>query len=225
MNENKTEKPTRHKIQKAKLKGEVPKSSSLSGATVFIGGVFILWLFKGFFASRFRQSMLSTFSHWDGQQIEGALSDAFKPLLFPILLIMISVLIFAVLGNFLQTGWVWAVDSITLKWRPKKKEKRIVFPLLQFGVISFAGYFILKSINPFLISSSASKQADSIFGSFFFTAFVVGGLLLFLGIIDFMYQKWRFYRQMHMTSREKREEQRESEGSPQIKSHRRNKRD
>jgi len=46
----------------------------------------------------------------------------------------------------------------------------------------------------------------------------VAGIMLFLGFLDFLYQKWQTKKDLMMTRQETKEEHKQSEGNPQIKS-------
>jgi len=80
-------------------------------------------------------------------------------------------------------------------------------------------------MDPERLFSSANEQLAYILKKLFVLAIEIGALLLFLGVCDLIYQKWRFYKQMHMTPAERKQEHRESEGDPQIKGRMRDKRD
>jgi len=226
MSEEKTEKPTKQKLRKAKEKGQIAKSTFLAGALVFVGAILLIWGLQNLFAGRFQESMRVAFSQLSEPTLEGAFQNVIAPLLLPTVLTLVGILVIAIAAHLFQTGWMWATEQIKPKWRKKKGERRFFLPLLQFAVIAGAGYLAIRTkIDPNLLFSSPEKQSAYIFKKLMFLAVEVGALLLFLGLCDLFYQKWRFYKQMHMTPEEKKQELRESEGDPRLKGRMRDHRD
>ena len=223
MSENKTEKPTKQRLKKAKEKGESPKSVFLVGAFVFTGSVILLWGLHDLFLNGFSASMRAGLSQ---QTVEGAFYRVFSPLIFPSVLSVLGMFTIALCANLLQTGWVWSFMHIKPKWGKKQGKLNFIFPILQFIVIIIFGYFALDgNINPNILFVSSQQQGAYLVKRVMNLVVEIGAFLLFLGVCDFFYQKWRYYKKMHMTPEEKKQELRESEGNPQIKRHMRQPRD
>ncbi len=226
MDENRTEKPTKQKLKKARERGQVAKSTFLAGAVVFAGGVVLIWGLSSLFASRFQASMRAGFSLLEKPEIKGAMGAVIGPLLLPLLITLFGILVIAVGAHLFQTGWIWAPEQIKPKWRKKKGERRFILPLLQLAFIAGAGYLALRAkLDPRLLFSSVEVQLVFIFKKLIFLSLEISALLLFLGLCDFIYQKWRYHKQMHMTPEEKKAELRESEGDPSMKGRMRDRRD
>lgn len=218
MSENRSEKPTKGKLKKARAKGQVAKSSFLAGALVFAAGVVLIGVLSTLFAARFRESMRAGFLNLKEPSVEEAFKIVSLPLIFPLLIVLLSLFVVAVGAHFFQTGWVWSTEQIQPKWRKKKTQRRWVLPLLQFVIILGVGYLAIRAkFDPRLLFSSTATQSSYLFKKMFFLAIEISVLLLLLGLGDFIYQKWRYYKQMHMTPEEKKEEQREAEGDPKLK--------
>ena len=226
MNESKTEKPTKRKLKKARERGEVAKSSFFAGALLFSGGVLLIWAMSPFLKSRFQASMREGLIALRDPKIEGALQRVISPLVFPIAAILLVVLALSIGSYLFQTGWVVSFERIKPKWRKKKGEKRLILPLMQIAGIALIGYFAIgKKFDPNLLFHSPETQSAFFFKKIIFLSIELGAFLLFLGLCDFFYQKWRYNKQMQMTPEEKKEEVKESEGDPGIKERMRRRRD
>ena len=119
------------------------------------------------------------------------------------------------LPDLFQTGWIW-------RWQQNKKRgrPRFVFPILKVLVIAAIGYVTLRGGTPSeqLLRAAAGEKVTFIFKQVFFLALKIALALLLLGICDFFYQRWKYYRDMRMTLNEVKEEKRETEGDHKTKS-------
>lgn len=223
-----TERPTKQKLKKARKKGEVAKSPFFAGAIVFVGGFLLLWGTGSILGSRFAESMRAGLKETGLKEIEleGSFHRVIGPLIFPVSLFLFGIFVIALASHLAQTGWVWSVERIQPKWRKKRTIRRFFLPILQFGVIAAAGYLAIRAkLDPNFLFAPSKIQGEFLFKKIMILSIWVGGLLLFLGLCDFFYQKWRYYKMMHMTREEKKEELRETEGDPHIKSRFRHRRE
>ncbi|MCH9627815.1 MAG: Flagellar biosynthetic protein FlhB [Chlamydiales bacterium] len=222
----KTEKPSKQKLKKARQRGDVAKSSFLAGALVFVGGVLFIGGLHALLAERFQKSMRAAFVLIGGAGLEGAFKMVLDPLIYPVAGIMVGIVAIAIGAHLFQTGWIWAPERIRPKWRKKGSERRIVFPLLQLFIISAIGYLTVRTcIDPDLLFASVAKQSSALFRKLFGLCLQIGAALLFLGLCDLFYQKWRYDKKMRMTREELKQERRENEGDTQLKGEMRNRRD
>lgn len=221
-----TEKPSKQKLKKARQRGEVAKSSFLAGALVFVGGILLIGGLHFLLAERFQMSMRAAFVLIGRPKLEGAFKMVFDPLLYPLAGILVGILAIAISAHLFQTEWIWAPERIRPKWRKKASERRIVFPLLQFLIIGAIGYLTVRAcVDPDLLFTSPTKQSNALFRKLFGLCLQMGAALLLLGLCDLFYQKWRYQKKMQMTREELKQERRESEGDTQLKGEMRNRRD
>lgn len=218
MSEQRSEKPTLKWLKKARKRGDVAKSTFLASTLVFVGAILIIGGLKHLFSERFQKSMKVAFLQLNEPSLEGAIKIVFTPLVFPLLITLIGIFVLSIVAHLFQTGWLWVPNQIQPKWRKKRGERRIFLPLLQLIIIGGMGYLAIRMpLDPALLFAPAAEKGAYIFQKLFGWAFLIGVLLLLLGLLEFFYQKWRFYKKMHMTPQERKEEQRESEGSPHKK--------
>jgi len=216
----KTEKPSSHRLKKARQKGEIAQSTELATAVILMGVLLLLWGSSSLFGLRFREVFIAGFGQLATESVEGAFWNVFSPILKPVLLIFLGAVFLAIAGHFFQTGWIW-------KWRKKgkKAKPRLVYSLLKIGSIGLIAYLFMRAQKPDLgfIFAPSEKKFVFLLERAFALLFFICLALLILGICDFFYQKWKFYKQMYMTQQEKRDELRETEGDQQIKQRHRQK--
>ncbi|NGX55184.1 MAG: Flagellar biosynthetic protein FlhB [Chlamydiae bacterium] len=217
MNQERSERPTKKKLRDAKKKGQVAKSQELCAIIVLLGGIFLIFGFAHTLNLRLKNVMIGRFTSLGDQAIESQMSQAFSSLLLPTIAIMIGIMGVGVAIHLLQGGWIWK--------RPKRSKGgqfvyRLCYSTLKLGVVGALGYLILKGwrwyVGETIFMAMAQKQ-NVLFKKSFSLAIEIGVVLLFLALIDFGYQKWRFYQKMKMTKQEVREEKRETDGDPAVK--------
>lgn len=236
--EGRTEKPSEHKLRKAREEGRVPKSQEISGAlVVLLPMVCILilapWLMKNCIEVMEIYISRSCSTDITDPMVYGVFFEYFAKMLLPIFGVA---LVAAVCGNILQTrGFLFSAKAISPKFNkliPKFGEyfKRTLF--------SFEGLFnILKSIVKvviifvvaFILIKNNINQLltlleTNLWLGITFVAKLVGKLMLisaciFLGISipDYFVQRHQFMESMKMTKQEVKEEFKELEGDPYTK--------
>jgi flagellar biosynthetic protein FlhB len=236
--QEKTEKATGRRRQKAREEGQVAKSQEIASVLVLLVGISVLYIFGYLFYPRaleilYRNLDFSTVPHFDRKFCIALLNRTVVSFLILVLPVMGAVFLTAFAANMFQVGFQFSSKAITPK-------------LEKFNVIKgFARLFSLKSLVELLKSiiklliigtvayfavkgeiSSLVKLHDAPVASIFI--FVLKGMFkIFIWVIlimilvaasDYSYQKWQFEKDLRMTKQEVKEEYKETEGDPQIKS-------
>jgi len=134
--------------------------------------------------------------------------------------------------SIIQSGWSFSPERLTIdpgRLNPlsgmKKKFNADALAeffksILKLSVVAIVAYQTLrKEIEGliFLGSGDISEIMES-FGRIAFSLVMhVGGILLVIGMLDYFFVRWRFTQNIRMTKHELKEENRESEGDPQVK--------
>lgn len=149
-------------------------------------------------------------------------------ILAPLFAITVS---FALMANVAQGGFMLkplSFDIATLS--PLKGWKNLfslnslpgIFKsLIKFIIGCLLFYYVIKSIIPGLPQTSAMAIPEIQNVTFAFASRAVTysfSTFFVLAVVDFFYERWRFERSIRMSTQEVKEEQRESEGDPMIKS-------
>jgi flagellar biosynthetic protein FlhB len=235
--QEKTEKATPKKKQESRKKGQVAKSAEVPTALIMLG-VFILLFFIGgwmnnIFLSLFQHSFLE-YASWDltiynvstmFQQVTVEAAIAVFP-------VMIIALVAGVFGNYLQVGFLFATDPVMMKLErlnPIQGFKRIfstralvelvksVFKIVLVSGVAFAMLWSKKSEILLLSQKSIGNALTTIGTLTVQIGMIVAVILLFLSILDYLYQKYDFEKNIRMSKQDLKDEHKKTEGDPLIK--------
>lgn len=237
----KTEKPTPRRLQKAREEGQVAKSQELNSAFTLLASFFTLYfVFANFIQSLTgKMSSFLSLSSLPEITIDNSytlLMDVFLYIARTVAPVMVASAIIGVFINFVQVGPRFVPKVIQPKFNklnPIEGAKRLfslksvielIKSLAKAGVISLLTYSQLKAAWPKLVTlTQQGLEPALLFISelIFRIAVNIIIFLVILGIADYIYQRWEFTRNLMMTKQEVKEEYKEMEGDPQVKSQRR----
>ena len=236
--QERTERATPRKRREAREKGNVPKSIEVNSVVVLLMGMLALRFFGKTIFSRIEEAMRWIFSRlhvleinvnnvpaflWSGVTFMGAL-------LAPVVLI---ILVAGILANIVQSGFVFAGDPVKPKLSkvsPAKGFKRIfsmrslvelIKSVLKLCIVGVIGYFTLKAelnVYPYLFDKDVAQVVGFIGGMSYKLAIRTCLVLIVLAVLDYAYQRFEYEKQLRMTKQEVKEEFKQSEGDPLIKS-------
>uniref|UniRef100_A0A7V4LCP0 Flagellar biosynthetic protein FlhB n=1 Tax=Desulfobacca acetoxidans TaxID=60893 RepID=A0A7V4LCP0_9BACT len=235
--QDRTEQPTPKRRAEAREKGRVARSRDLSAALVLLTGVGVLAAWGatlGLQSAAWVQGWLGDIR--PGQVSPGTLTVMivksamiFGQVLAPIWLCLI---VAAVLANYLQGGWVFsparlAPDLGRLQFFSGLKRlcsgnslMELLKSLAKVGLIAVVMYFSMKNLLPGLLPLMR-QEPGQFMGYLRANSLEVAGkaivLLLVLGILDYVYQRYRFEKNLRMTKQEVKDEMRQVEGDPRVK--------
>ncbi len=234
----KTEDATPKKKSESKKKGQVAKSKELS-STVTLLTVTILMITLGTYTLDNLKNVLILFLN--NYLTITFNENTFKTLLLVslmkfgiiILPIVIPIMLMGVVASLMQSGFIFTNEPLKpdlKKLDPISGFKKIfsmrsVVDLLKnlaiVTTISIIAYNFIKS-NYLDIMTYGSLKIEAILGVFgslvvdiFFKISIV---MLIISIIDFAYQKYKHNKELKMSMQEIKEEYKQQEGDPQIKS-------
>lgn len=234
----KTEKATPKKRQDAKKKGQTAKSQDINTAVGLIA-VFLFLLFGssfigdhifGIFRHSFQNYMLLDLTENNLQMIFG---DILKEVAFVLGPIMLVALIAGISANFAQIGLMFSAETLQPKLEkldPIKGFKRIfsmraIVELLKSILkITFVGAVTLivlwTRIDEVLgLSFKSVGDALKIIANLTLQMGLAASVaLLFLALFDFLYQRFDFEKNIRMSKQDIKDEYKNSEGDPLIKS-------
>lgn len=236
--QEKTEQPTPKKLREAKQKGQIPRSRELNSMSVMVIGAAGLLLLGTFMLSSLSQMMTAGFSLTRAeimdtrtlfQRFEQAVWDALSGI-SPFLFLMTIV---AILTPLMLGGWAFSLDQIAFKaerLNPISGLKRIfsakglmelVKAMAKFLLVSLiAVSFLWSQADAFLnLGSEPFVQGLTHAAWLFGYSFLVMSLsLLLIAAIDVPFQIWDHSQKLKMTLQEVRDEMKETEGRPEVKS-------
>lgn len=230
MSEEKTFKPTQNKLEKARSEGKVLKSQLVSQAVLTVAGiVFVREILKNdFIANKIVLEYMLT----SGFRAPQAAAQIALGYLFKVVIIVLGATAFlSVVAEVLQVGVqinfkVIAPQSKRLN--PAQISGKLQASFGQFGqflvrgcvvLLVFSWLFkdLLASVPTLLVSSVEGKLGffSSSFSRFTVIAFIV---LAAAAAVDYLVQRRRFNKEMMMSHTELRNELKDQEGDPLIRS-------
>lgn len=237
----KTEEPTERRRQEARRSGNIARSQELGSAVMLAAGTTLvavvllpsLGRFKAVIAAALDGDMLGNpVLAADATHLIEYVAVAAARIGLPLLLVIAAA---AFLVQFLQVGWLFAPKLVM----PKLNH---LSPIAGFRrLFSITGLFrtgmaILKTVVVAAVSIATVYQyRDDIVGLAMLDlmpcllraglimldlAIRLLAVLLLVGLIDLLYQKWKHNEDLKMTKHEVKDEMRQMEGDPQTKKRR-----
>ncbi|PJA79374.1 MAG: flagellar biosynthesis protein FlhB, partial [Nitrospirae bacterium CG_4_9_14_3_um_filter_51_5] len=171
----------------------------------------------------------------DAQSTHVLLLDIVYQGFVPLIPFGLLVGVFAFLAIILQTGPLWIEEALQpklSKLNPSNGLKRIfswkgvvdlLKSLLKLAGVGWISYFILSHNLPAIFQLSLLELTEAFGGAWGLVEKIVwsvGGALFLLAMIDFIYQRWQHTEDHKMTKQEVKDESKDVEGDPQIRSRR-----
>lgn len=235
----KTEKATAYKLKKAKEKGQVSKSNELTVYCTLLIGLSLLALlipkdintFQNLLRHLFNQAAQVTLTPDHITQLNNLI---WLPLTFLWLPLAFTVLLTIILTTIAQTGLTWSPALITPNFNRLHIAKGFK-KLFSMNSLFEAGKSLMKLICSIIVLlcifkaqlthliqsalSNSINQESSLLMSFVLkTATQIVLVLLLLAFLDKKFTRWKFNKDQRMSKHEVKEEHRQKEGDPKIKS-------
>jgi len=233
-----TEAPTQKRREDFRKRGQVAQSREVHTAAIFTL-LLCFWFFyaplffdrlTGLIARLWRGSGLLTLTPNSLAFLFRAVTGELGLLLAPLFLVTLAV---GVLGTFVQIGWLFT-------WQPLQPDFGKLDPVKGFGrffskrslvelvksllKVLLVGWVAARTVQGRFAEILLLGMADlpEILRFLAVTAalvlFKVSGVMIFLALIDYGFVRWEMEEKMKMTRQELKEEMRETEGDPHIKS-------
>jgi flagellar biosynthetic protein FlhB len=236
--QEKTEQPTAKKLRDAKQKGQVPRSKELNSMTIMVFGALGL-LFMGshmiehisiFMQEGFTISRADVYSRQAVFEKFGIATYEALTAIGPFMFLMTVIAIFTPLAI---GGWSFSVESMAFKAdriSPIAGFKRmfsakglmeLIKAIAKFLVVSsVAVIFLWSKADEFLGLGSQSLALALQHGAWLLgqSFLVVSSTLILIAAIDVPFQLWDHSQKLKMTLQEVRDELKDTEGKPEVRS-------
>lgn len=235
--EEKTEKATPKKRQDSRKKGQVTKSQDVNTALLLLFSFILLFVFGGFMkkhVTALYRHAFSEYIHWDVtvETVHQVLFESVLELAKLVAPLMLIAVIAGITANFMQIGFLFTTEPLKLdlkKIDPIKGSKKIfsaralvelvksLLKIVLIGVITFSIIWIFKDDMMMLAFTNIDHALD-----FFGNVTIVMGVsatlvLLCLAVLDYVYQRYDFEKNIRMSKQDIKDEFKNTEGDPQIK--------
>lgn len=236
---DKTEKATPKKKQDARKKGQVVKSQDVTAAIVLLllflfltvsGPMMIEGLF-GFLTQAFQKNIL--IESLTVETVMQMYTDSMKEMAIILLPFMAIAVVAGVAANFLQFGFLFTTETMKLdlkKMDPIKGIKKIISVRAIVNLIkSLLKITFIGAVTTIIIWMNLEEVLSLSFQSPWNTLLTVAKLTSMMGIaasltlvvialLDYIYEKFEYEKQLKMSKQDIKDEYKNSEGDPQIKS-------
>lgn len=237
--EDKTEAPTPRKRQESREEGQVARSAELNSALVLASGLILIKYTIPGLGSRLKDVFITSFTAFSCNDVTvgGVFHDLVRLLLYiglSVAPVVLGVMLVGVLANVMQVGLHISGKAMQFKGsrlNPFPGIQRmfslnswveLMKSLAKIGVVLAVVYSYLKQRYPELsgLAGSDFRQSCMFIGNIAWNVLLRATIvLLVIGAADYIYQKLRFEKQIRMTKQEVKEDNKRSEGDPQVKSH------
>ncbi len=236
--QDRTEQATPKRREDARKKGDVPRSRELTMTSVMITGASGLLLFAGSIGGNVASGMIEALSIdrskiFDPEYPAVALSTMFVHALIGFLPLGVVMMVAAVGGAALIGGWSFSISALAFKGErlsPIKGIKRIfsanslnelVKALAKFALVAAAAVLWLWFCRDEVLQlgripvGPAIVQALHLAGM---SLLIVSSALIAIAMADVPFQLWSYNKKLRMTRQEVRDEHKDVEGRPEVKS-------
>ncbi|HHV29883.1 flagellar biosynthesis protein FlhB [Acetivibrio mesophilus] len=239
-NGDKTEKATPRKRSKAREEGQVLQSREMNSAIVLLSAFVTLRIFGQHMYEEILKCFkvaITLYPTKDGLFTIDGLLDVYSETLLtffkiaaPVLLV---VLIAGVVSSYAQVGFLFTTKTLAMKLNrinPLQGFKRIFSPkslvellksIIKIAIVIYIGYAYIKgeARNVLNMMDVDVISIASFLGSTITNAAIrMCMALLVIGVADYGYQWWEYEKSLRMSKQEIKEENKEVEGNPEIKS-------
>ncbi|MFN3581770.1 MAG: flagellar biosynthesis protein FlhB [Pseudomonas sp.] len=236
--QEKTEEPTEKRLKESRDKGQVPRSKELNTLAVVMSAAIALIAFGPGMARRLLDLMAFNFSleretlySTDTMALHllasvGIGIDVLAPLFF--------VLLIAALGSpILLGGWLMSAKAMAPKFsrmNPLAGLKRmfslkalveLLKALAKFLVVLSVALIVLNMRQRDLLSLGSQPLPDAIYHSAWILStslLILASSLIVIALVDIPFQMWDNKQKLRMTKQEIKDEYKDSEGKPEVKS-------
>ena len=240
----KTEQPTAKKLNDARKEGQVAKSQEIATAFTLLALFILLRIIYPFMGTNFQGLFSRVYNNipvvtrtYDGMLPVATIVSLLRNAVLTMLLLagpfLLAGFLIAFLSDFLQVGFKPTSKPLQpkiSKLNPVSGMKKIFSTrklfelgksLLKLAVMAgvIYSFFIGRTESLFLLYEIPLKQAIGLMGNLIISlGFRIAVAYIFIAFIDLIYQRRRFRKDMMMTKKEVKDEWKNSEGDPKIKS-------
>ena len=237
--QEKTEKATQKKLDDSRKKGQVAKSIEIGSFAIFTGGLLLLFLTQKVFSNQISEFSINIFNSLNTLTISKISVQTFLTSVFitffaivgPFMAVLVAI---AMITSFVQVGFKISPEALSPKFdklNPLSGIKNVFFSAKSFAEVVktllkllVVGGFTYLVISDFIISStqlpglSVAEIVNFMLKAAFGLLIKIAMVYAAIAAIDFVYQRYKFNKDMMMTKQEVKEENKQTEGDPLIKS-------
>lgn len=240
----KTEEPTAKKLEDARKKGQVMRSTEVVTAATLLVFFLMLKVFVGFIGNRFIGGFHKTLGSigdytsepFNVNMARTIIRSSLWDIVVAAFPIMIAGFVVTIVSILFQVKWKVTTEPLKPKFdkfNPVSGMKRLfskdkIMDLLKSTakviILAYVVYSYLKDQWPliFKMYSYTLPQAIAVIGDTVISVGIrISVFFAVIAVFDLFYQKWKFHQDMMMSKQEVKDEYKNSEGDPKVKSQQR----
>ena len=240
----KTEEPTAKKIEDSRKEGQVAKSKELSNACSLLAIFVCLKLFMGFVGNRLIGAFVKYWSNlddysrgsFDNKIVSSLISDVYLYIGITILPFIIIAFVVAFFSQKIQVKWMITSKPMQPKLNkinPISGFKRmfskdslfeLVFSIFKIALFGWVSYSVIKDNLGAFTTAYEHDIADGLtmmFNIIFELGMKISVVYIIISVADWAYRRWKHKSQIKMSKQEVKDEYKNQEGDPKIKSQQR----
>ncbi len=236
--QERTEQPTPRRLQQAREKGQVPTSRELNTMLMMLlSGAGILIMGPGVvdnFLQMFRTHLVISREHvFDISAMPAMLKEGIVDALLTLTPFFILMILAAVAGSLIMGGVTFSPQALSFKWDKlnpitglgrvfsKKGLLELIKALIKFLIIGATAIaFLYTQLDVYLgLGKEPLVQALPHMANLLIWSFLaVASALVLIALIDVPFQIWDYTQQLKMTFQEIKDENKDTEGNPDVRS-------
>jgi flagellar biosynthesis protein FlhB len=236
--QEKTEQATPQKRQESRRKGQVAKSTEVPTAFIMLFVFLTLFFIGGWMLEKFLVLLQDYFTdklafELTRETTKQLFAETLNEAVFIVAPLLIVAFLGAFIGNYLQIGFLFSTDPIKMKLEkidPIKGLKRMVsikmivellksiIKILFISSVVFIVIWLEKEEIMLLSRKDVGYGLSMISMLTFKIGLAVSISLIFLAVLDYLYQKYDFEKNIRMSKQDIKDEHKKTEGDPQLKS-------
>lgn len=237
--EERTEPASPKKRGDARAKGSVAKSMDVNSAAVLVFGLLILYFGGALLAAKLAEVARGVFSNLSaikmtGENIHRLFTEGVFGLLLALIPILLGFLVVGVVASVAQVGFLFTWEPLRPKFskmNPLAGMKRVmlsvrslvemakgIMKIMIVGLVAYNATNTVFSEAVVLVDSDSGAILEFMATSAVQVGVKVGLAFFVLAAADYLFQRFEYEKSLRMTKHEQKEEAKESEGDPLIKS-------
>ncbi|KTD12157.1 flagellar biosynthesis protein FlhB [Legionella jamestowniensis] len=237
--QEKTEQPSPKRLKEAREKGQVARSKDFNATLILLSSGSGIFLFGSYIAEQLMQMMRQAFD-FNNQILKtplvllGQLYLIIREGFWAILPLLLLILVLSACAPLLMGGWVFSAEVLQPKLsrlNPLKGFKRMFSlkgavemakALVKFLLVVTVAIVVLRWKITFLLSLADFSLSNAISSGLTTVAqcfLLISASLILIAAVDVPFQWHEHNKQLKMTKQELKDEYKETEGKPEVKSH------
>jgi flagellar biosynthetic protein FlhB len=233
--QEKTEEPTSKKIEDAKKEGNVSKSAEVPGAAILFFSSIYLLFFGGPVYLEIQKMMYFIYS-FIGQEMDARIyyaitSTIIYAMLYALMPLFILILLLAVIFNTMQFGFITTPLKIELNkidpisgfknvFSGKKaiEALKLTAKLTIIFIVMVIIFAIIWDAVLAMMDKSIRASLDAMIELTVYFLLTILFIIILFAIIDFFFTRYYYLKQLRMSKQEIKDEHKQMEGDPIVKS-------